>query len=608
MKFHLTQNTQKQYLHEKELEGNMKVKWYLLGCVTSVIIVIVVFILTISSLAQMGSSIKQTPKKVASNSVLYLNLSGPIPEYSTMKDMNFSFLGRSSDSVHDIIHKIIAAKDDNTIRSIILEPQALTIGYANVNEIVHALETFKTSGKKIYGYVSMASQQDMYLLGVADEVYMNPSASAGIFMHGVGGNMDFYKDMLDKLGIQMHIVRAGEYKSAGESFSRNSMSPELRKNIMDIYTDRYNQLVSDFSTRYNTSAETFRYIFEKNDKIFINMEEGKRTEMIDELMFFSDFLKKLNVTDDQLLSYSKYKPAEPKSKTQKIAVVYMLGNIVQSSGSSSPFGNDYTITSKQYTKIFQDIMSDDSIRGVVLRINSGGGSALESEIIHDQIVQLREKKPVIVSMGDVAASGGYYIATNANYIFADPYVITGSIGVIGMIPNLSGTAKKVGINTETVGYGKYLSAMSPFTPFNRNYEVALQRHILDTYDEFKTRVSKGRDINIFEVEKMAQGQIWSAQKALEYRLIDEIGLTYQAVEKAAEIASTSNYSIEYYPTRKSIFDAIMESDFSFASMKTILSGQIPAYVADNFSPLANLIDEVDGDPIQMRSEMVFDLE
>jgi len=585
----------------------MKAKWYMFGCLTSVILIILFLFMMISSLAKLGEGMKkQPPKKIMSNSVLYLKLTGPIPEYTTMKDKNLSFLGRSSDSVHDIIEKINSAAFDNSIRAILLEPQGLAIGYANANEIIVALNTFKASGKKIYGYVSMAMQQDMYLLGAADEVYMNPSASAGIFMHGVGGNMDFYKNLLDKLGIEMHIIRAGDFKSAGENFSRSSMSPELRRNIMDIYSDRYEQLVKDFSVRYDTSPETFRYIFEKNDKMFINLEEGKRTQMIDELIFFSDLLKRLNISEDQLLSYTKYTPTTQKSLTQKVAVVYMLGNIVQTS-SSSLLNETYSITSKQYVKIFDDLMEDSSIRAVVLRINSGGGSALESEIIHAKIAQLREKKPVVVSMGDVAASGGYYIAAPANYIYADPYVITGSIGVIGMIPNLSGTAKKIGINTETVGYGKYLSSMSVLTPWDRNFENAMQKSILETYHEFKTRVSEDRNINYYDVEKIAQGQIWSAQKALEHRLIDEIGVLQIAINKAAEIASASHYSVVYYPERKTLLDALMESDFSLTTLKTIFSTQIPDYVSENLSPLLDLIDEIKNDPIQMRSEMLLDL-
>jgi len=580
----------------------MRVKWYLLGCVTSVVIVILLLLLMFSSIAKIGSGLQKPAPKVADNSVLHLSLMGEIPEYSIMKDMNIDFLGRSSDSVHDIINKIIAATNDSKIKAILIEPMSVIVGYANANEIIYALDLFKTSGKRVYGYVSMATQQDMYILSAADEVYMNPSASAGIFMHGVGGNMDFYKDMLDKLGIQMHIVRAGEFKSAGESFSRSNMSPELRKNLSDLYKDRYDQLVADFSAHYETSPETFKYIFEKNENIYINMGEGQKTKMIDGLMFYDDFLKHANITEDQLLKHTKYTPTPQKTLSNKIAVVYMLGNIVQSAPTSI-FDTAYTISSKQFNKIFDDIMKDDHIRGVVIRISSGGGSALESEIIHAKIAQLREKKPVVVSMGDVAASGGYYIAANANYIFADPYVITGSIGVIGMIPNLNGTAKKIGVNTETIGHGKYLSSMSPFTPFNRDFERGLQKGIMETYHEFKTRVSEGRGIDYYAVEAIAQGQIWSAKKALEYKLIDEIGIMKQAIDKAAAIASATNYSLEYYPKRKTMMDAIMEMNINLTSLGSIASQILQPYETNHtLRQIFNLIDEVKNDPIQMRSE------
>jgi len=582
----------------------MRVKWYLLGCVTSVVIVILLLIMTISGIAKLGSSLQQPSPKTADNSVLHLNLVGEIPEYSIMKDMNLDFIGRSSDSVHDIINKILVATNDNKIKAILLEPQSLLVGYANANEITNALKIFKTSGKKVYGYVSIATQQDMYVLGVADEVYMNPSASAGIFMHGVGGNMDFYKDMLDKLGIEMHIIRAGEFKSAGEPYSRSSMSSELRRNITGLYKDRYDQLVSDFAESYEASPEGFKYLFERNEKLYISMGDGKTSKMIDELMFYDDFLKHANITEDQLLKHTKYSPAQPKAQTNKIAVVYMIGSIVQSAPTSI-FDNAMTITSKQYNKIFDDIMKDDNIRGVVIRINSGGGSALESEIIHSKIAQLREKKPVVVSMGNVAASGGYYIAANANYIYADPYVVTGSIGVIGMVPNLNGTAKKIGVNTETVGYGKYLSSMSPFTPFSRDFEQGLQKGIMETYHEFKTRVSEGRGIDYFAVEAIAQGQVWSAKKALEYKLIDEIGLMNQAIDKAAEIASASKYSLEYYPKRKTMMDTFKEMNIGLTSFRSIVSQYLQPYETNQtLRQLFNLIDEVKNDPIQMRNEFI----
>ena len=572
----------------------MRAKWYFLGCLSSVLLLILFIVLSVNSLMKMSK--KTTTTKIEDNSVLYLNLTGQLQDYSGLSDTNFKFI---SDTAHDIIQKINSAKDDARIRSIVLEPNFLVCGYATANEIMSALETFKTSGKKIYGYINFASQKDILLLSVADEVYMNPSASAGFMMNGVGGNIAYYKDMFDKLGITVHIVRAGEYKAAGENYSRRTMSPEFRRNITELYDDIYGQLVGDLASNYNTTKEDIRYIFEKREKYFINLEESKQVKIVDELMHFDRFLKKINVSDKQLVRYSKYKAEDIKQLTNRIAVVYALGPIT---GSKAQFGEN-NISAKQFVKIFDKIEKDDNIRAVVIRVNSPGGSALESEIIYNRIEQLKQKKPVVISMGDVAASGGYYIAANSNYIFADPYTITGSIGVIGMIPDLNKASDKIGINTETVGHGKFISSFDIWKGYNREFESALQKGINDTYHEFKTRVSEGRNIDYYQLEKFAQGMVWSAPKALEYKLIDEIGLLQDAVNKAARLAFADNYSIKYYPERQSLFDFILEDNFNFSLTKYIFQNQLPKSISNPANNFLNLFEEIKTNPVQLRPEV-----
>jgi protease-4 len=474
------------------------------------------------------------------------------------------------------------------------------VGYATANEIMAALQDFRTSGKKVYGYINTALQKDIYLLGAADEVYMNPSASAGFFMHGMGGSIEFYRDALQKLGIQMHVVRAGDYKGAGEPFSRSRMSPELRRNLSEIYSDRYQQVVSDFARNFETTEQNFVDIFERRDKFMINLSGARDSQIVTDLMFFDAFCKKIGVHTDNLVKHTRYTAVPERRHTQKIALVYMLGTITSN---KARFG-EMNITSAQYNKIFDKLIADDNVRAVVIRVNSGGGSALESEIIYNKLAQLREKKPVIISMGDMAASGGYYITANANYIFADPYTVTGSIGVFGMIPDLSETGKKLGIHSETIGHGKFLSVYSTFTGYSRALETGLQIGVNETYHEFKTRVAEGRGMAYEDVEAIAQGLVWSAKRALEHNLIDEIGLMGDAINKAIEISHLGNHTVVTYPEKKNFFDVLMSESLNIDLVKTLVARRFPRHIDSKTAQLLHIYEDIKKNPIQMRADVI----
>jgi len=575
----------------------MRTKWYLLGCLSSIIILIIIIVLSISSLVKLST--KQMESKVADDSVLYLNLTGLYEEYSTITDRKFRFI---PDTTHDIIQKINVAKTDARIKAIILEPMGIQADYSILNEIMHSLNDFKSSGKKVYGYINNASQRDIYLLSVADEIYMNPSASAGFILHGVGGSINFYKDMLEKIGIEMHVVKAGDYKAAGEPFTRNSMSPEFKKNISSVYDDIYVQLITDLSRNFDTQQSLLKNTIEQGNQLIINQELGIKLNIVDELVFFDTFLKKIKTNEKQLISYEKYRPIDPKSHFNKVAVIYAIGNITP----NRPQLGENNINSKQFIKMLNKIDNDNSIKAVVIRINSGGGSALESEIIFNKIAQVKEKKPVVVSMGGIAASGGYYIGANANYIFADPYTITGSIGVFSMIPDLSKSANKIGIKSEQVGYGKYLSLFNIWGMYNKDIEKAFQLMVDNVYHEFKTRVSESRNIDYNDLEKIAQGQIWSAKKAREINLIDEIGSLSDAVNKAASIASISNYSLSFFPERKNFFEVLVEENFDYLFLKNMYSYKLYEYFSRPANNLMRMYEEIKTHPIQMRIDFELD--
>jgi len=536
-----------------------------------------------------------TPKrtKISKNTVLHFKLSGQISMYP---DGGFSLFGGSSESAHELILKINSAKTDKRVTAILLQPHGVSAGQATLLELQAALLDFKTSGKKIYAYINTATNQDIFLLSVADEVYMNPSASAGFVLSGVGGDTVFLKELLDKLGVEAHIVRAGEYKGAGEPFTRTEMSDELRTNLSGIYTDVYEQMLVDISNGYDLNLNDVRNLYEEREKFIINLDYAISTGIIDDLQFFDTMLTKLNIEERQLVLHNRYTPTKIKRQKQHIAVVYMDGNIVSNGGSS-------TISSSEYVKLFDEIMNNDRIKAVVLRINSGGGSALASEIIHAKLNQLKEKKPIIVSLGSMAASGGYYLATNADYIYANPYTITGSIGVFAMMMNLHGTADMLGVSFESLGHGKFVNAGNPFQPFNEEFEQAMQLGVNDVYNEFKTRVSEGRNMSLDDVEAVAKGQVWSATKALEYNLVDELGLLNDAINKAIEVSEIGQHTMLYYPERRSFFTSFM-SGFNANMGQIIRNAALPSAVNDYADYYFNFIEEVNESPIQMRSEFI----
>jgi len=544
---------------------------------------------------------KKDKTKIVKDTVLHFKLSGDIEIYEPDSGMDFSFFGGKATTIHDLILKINSAKTDSRIKAILLEPSGISSSFSSLGELQVALKGFKASGKKIYGYFDVASDDDIFLLSVADEVYMNPSASARIVLMGVGGNMYYFKDLLDKVGAEFHVVKAGDYKGAGEGFTRTSMSDEVRSNYTQLYSDRYSQLIANLATGYNIAPASVRSLFEERETFTIEQENSITSGFVDELMGFDAMCAKLNITKERLVPHSKYTPTPVKKQDKQIAVVYMIGNITESSGRSL-FGSSMDITSAQYNKIFDDIMEDKNISAVVLRISSGGGSALVSDILYHKIAQLQEKKKVIVSMGSVAASGGYYIAAGANYIYADPYTVTGSIGVIGMILNLEGSAKKVGISSDGVGYGKYRNSMDPIQPFDPVFADAWQVSVDAVYNEFKQRVAQGRKLTMERVEAIAQGQVWSAQKALEYKLIDEIGLLGNAIEKAAQLSNTRNYSLAYYPKKD---DRSITSGFEIGIRQQIMTGALPYPLNTKTHEYLKLIEDIHRDPIQMRTELLW---
>ncbi len=572
----------------------MKSKWFAFGCLSSVIIVLVMFIISVTTIGKIGKSFQKA--KVASiprNSYLQINISGPISDYQRFED---DFLTKNATSLHELMEKINTAAHDEKIKGIVLTPQFIQCGYANLHELENSLRKFQEQGKKIYAYLKIGYDKDYFLCSLADEIYLNPSASGGLLFTGIGGSSLFYKKMLDKIGVNVEVIHAGKYKGAGENFSRSSFSAPVKQNLEKVFDELYGKIIATISQNRDLSVPEVMAIYEERDEVFISGKKALEYKLVDELLMFEDIYQKLNIDEDHLIELSKYNIGKRKSEDNQIAILYADGGIAQQ---NELYSANYISASFMDDQI-DKIAENDKIKAVVLRINSPGGSALESEIIHDRIAKLKAMKPVVISMGNVAASGGYYISANADHIVADPFTITGSIGVVAMLPNAKELADKLGLTTDEISRGKYADLLNPLQKADKREYDALRKNIQLTYLEFKERVAAGRNIDLDSVEKIAQGQIWSADLAQENGLIDQIGLMNDAVSKAAELAKISDYSVEFYPKKKSFIENLLSEKLNFdltAKMKQQIIAEMELEKA------LFLLKSIKNDPMQAVMEI-----
>ncbi len=565
----------------------MKTKWFAFGCLTSIALVVLFFVLSINYLMN-NSNVKQNIP-IDNNSWLYVNLSGELSEYNTLKD---DFFNVNPYSANEIISKIKAAKSDPQIKGIVLETKFVSTGYATAHELILALQDFRKSGKKVYAYIDMASNKDYLISTAADQICLNPSSSAGIILTGVGSNIMFYKTLLDKIGIDMNIIKAGKYKGYGETYSRNNMSPELQSNLSSLFQDVYTRLLSDIAQNRKMDVAKIKEIYEQRPDMFITGENALKYQLVDKLCYRDDLYKNLGIHTSNLVSLSRYNKMLTNNSSEIIAVLYAQGDITPVAGNyATP-----TISSKEFNKTLADLEKDVDVRAVVLRIDSPGGSALESDIIWDKLRKLKSSKPLIVSMGDVAASGGYYIACNADYIFADPYTITGSIGVISAIPNFNRLSGKIGVNSQSVGYGKYASFLDPWQKAKPEELQSMQLGVMNTYNEFKTRVADGRKLSMDEVETVAQGRVWSSTQAKENRLVDEIGTLDMAIKMAAKLSKTVDYATEFYPTKQSLLEIIFKDKFDFQNLAKVFVK--PNMIEKEMEKSLKIYNQLNENPIQ----------
>ena len=532
------------------MKSNKTVLW---GCLIFVVAFIATFILGfIVTFGVNGTKVAKIP----SDAWLYVNPNAALADYNEMEELRF--VNVSAPGVQEICDKIKAAATDDRIKGMLIEPRMVMTNYPSLAEMTLAIKTFQKSGKPVIAFGDNFTQGDYLLASSASKIYMEPSASAGLALQGVSANMLFYKEMLDKLGIKMHILQSGAYKGAGEPYSQTELSKGTRENIDAALQDIYNQLLAVVAQNRKLETAKVKAIFEMREDFMLSAEKAKELQLIDYAMGRDEMLSSLGLEEDKLVKIANYLPAAGKNKGDKIAVVYLNGNITPVSGYD--FSNQSVISEAKVKKIIKQIHRHKDIKAVVLRINSPGGSALESELIYQQLLKLKREYPLVISMGGTAASGGYYISCAGDYMIADPGTLTGSIGVIGLIPEMTGLGNKIGIHSQTLKYGKFAGGLSPLEHYDPAIIESLKRNSTATYNEFKQRVMTARKIAPANIEAVAEGRVFSAEDALANKLIDEIGTLDKAIAKAASLAKATEYSAVNFPVKESFWQTLKESD------------------------------------------------
>jgi protease-4 len=487
---------------------------------------------------------------VESNSVLKLVLDYPIPEHTNnVTQGSFDIQQEDIIGVEDILAMIHAAKEDPKIKGIYLNPTQVNLGPVTTARISAALKDFRTSGKWVLSYAEFYPQGGYALAVHADTVMLNPIGS--VDFRGYASYVPFFKELLDKTGLQMQIYYAGDFKSATEPFRRTEMSPENKLQTREYLTDAYRHYLEDVSDGRNIEMAT---LYEIADSMRSqNAEDALALRLVDQIAYQDEadnwMRRRMGLSEGadikmiEPVEYHLGRKRETSAAKDRIAVVYAEGEIVPGKGQYGFIGSD------RYVEILADIRKNDRIKAVVLRINSPGGNILASENILREVKLLKEAgKPVVASFSDYAASGGYYIAANADSIFAEPTTLTGSIGVFTMIPNPQALLKdKLGIRFDTVRTGEYSAAFSPFFEWSEAEHKAMQVRTDDYYDLFLTHVSTARDMSKDDVHKVAQGRIWSGDRAVKNGLVDRLGSLDDAINSAAALAQITEYKTAEYP-------------------------------------------------------------
>lgn len=569
----------------------------------------IVTFMGIISIVGMIASGDSTPE-VSNNSVMVLNLSGVIDEQG-QEDFLGTLTGNTMSNLglDNMLSAIKKAKDNDKIKGIYIEAGILQAGYATMQEIRNALLDFKKKGKWIVAYGDTYTQGTYYIASAADKVYLNPKGM--IDWHGLGAQPQFYKDLMAKFGVRYQVVKVGTYKSFTETYTEDKMSNANRTQVSAYINGTWNNICKAVSESRKISTDSLNAYADR----LITFEPAEnilKYKMVDGLIYadqVKDEIKKmLKIGKDKKIKQIGLSEManikDKKAKGDEIAVYYAYGSIVQS-GAASVLSQEHSIVGPEVCKDLEDLMNDDDVKAVVVRINSGGGDAYASEQLWHQMVELKKKKPVVVSMGDYAASGAYYMSCPANWIVAQPNTLTGSIGIFAAIPDMSGLiTQKLGVKFDEVKTNRNSTFGNVMArPFNDEELSYLQAYVNRGYQLFRQRVADGRRQKTADIEKVAQGRVWLGSDALKIKLVDELGGLNQAVAKAASLAKLKEYHTKNYPAVPSWTEQLMAS----AGRNNYLDEQLRLTLGDLYEPFVMLRSMNEREVLQARIPFVLNI-
>ncbi|MBR4156332.1 MAG: signal peptide peptidase SppA [Bacteroidales bacterium] len=548
----------------------------------SALLLLVVIIFIFGSLIASIAKSSETNVTIKPKTVLYMNLNYDIPERTNNNSLEMYFNINKIDmaGMNDILNNIDAAATDPNIEGIFLDLSTIGTSSANIEEIRNRLISFKESGKFIISYSEAYTQSAYYLASVSDKIYMFPDGILDI--HGMASQSMFYKHLFEKLDIEMQIIRPAnnKFKSAVEPYFLDKMSEANKEQTSVLLNSVWNKISNDISASRNIDVNTINKLADDMTLMF-DTQAAIDYGFIDELIYKDQLLAKLhkltNTADNKKLNiikntqYAKVRPELMKGE-DIIAIVYASGQIIDGKGDES------TIGSTTLSEAIRKARTDKKVKAIVMRVNSPGGSAVASEVIRREVELAAKEKPFVVSMGNYAASGGYWISSTADYIFADPNTLTGSIGVFGTFPNLEGFFNdKVGLTFDEVKTNKnadFGSITKPLTPYQM---TMLQKNVTNTYDEFITLVAETRGLRKTFVDSIGQGRVWSGTDAIEIGLVDELGGIDKAIAYAAEKSGLTSYSIKEYPKQIDAFESLFKTETQDYYTKAIMKKKLGSY-------------------------------
>ena len=549
---------------------------YTLATITGIILAsILMFVVLLASLSAIVASGDKTVS-ITDNSILVLNAGVQIPDRGTdnpLSGIDFTDMSFTPNvGLNEILRNIEKAAADDKIKGILIENGQMPSGWATTGEIRKALMGFRDSGKFVISYSDISLTQECYYLATAaDRIYISPGST--VDFKGLSSQVMFFKNALDKLGIDVQVIRHGKFKGAVEPFMLDRLSEENRDQIRDYTRSIWKHVIDEISASRNIPAEKLNQLADNLTGYLSSKaaEDGLvdgvlfRDELIDTLKILSGIDKSKDLKLVTMTKYSKVPdPANVFSTKNRIAVIYAEGNIVAGKG------NETNIGGKHYAEVIRKIRLDTAVKAIVLRVNSPGGNALPSDEIWRELTLAEQVKPLVISMGNYAASGGYYISCPATKIFADPETISGSIGVFGLIPNAESLLeKKLGLTTETVNTNANADFPSLIRPMTNFENEVLQMSIERTYSDFVSKVAAGRNMKTEEVDNIGQGRVWSGKRAAEIGLVDEMGGLMDAIKKAAELAGTEKYKIRELPALEDPYTRLFEQLSGEVKMKFI---------------------------------------